>query len=156
LAPLGHLDLKRAYDVNVIAQPVNRRVPTSDELGMAVEESDRPVLNRARLFEYFSGMEDVLHETIKDLLDSLPAMMLKVHTAHLRGEISSLAAATHELKGVMLNFHAERVSATSLEIEKLCHRGEVEKLHPLLLRLEREVRQLVPELQRILSKKNVV
>jgi two-component system, sensor histidine kinase and response regulator len=114
------------------AAPVQLAIPSLETLPVDFESALRHFADdRAFMMEMFTKYKEQLQERVSEIRSALQD-----------GDANGLARLAHNLKGVSLNFSAERLAGITLQLEEICKREDL-TLAPLL------VEQLEAEAQRL-------
>lgn len=104
--------------------------------------SDTPPVNFESALAHFDGDRDFMLEMYKDYKEHLPVRMKDIHAALEKGDINTLARLAHNLKGISLNFSADRLAALALHLEEIGKREDLTLAPTLVARLDEEVRRV--------------
>ena len=91
---------------------------------------------------HFDGDRTFMMEMFKEYNDHLPDRVSDIHAALERGDVNALARLAHNLKGVSLNFSADRLAAIALHLEEIGKREDLQPAPPLVAQLDEEVRRV--------------
>jgi len=91
---------------------------------------------------HFSGDRDFMMEMFKQYKDQLNERVTEIHSALKDRDANRLARLAHNLKGVSLNFSADRLANITIHLEEICKREDLTDAHNLVAQLEAEAHRV--------------
>ncbi len=98
----------------------------------------------------------LLRTLITIFLDSGPNLMKQIHDAYHAGEFDAVHKHAHQLKGSLGTLHAVEAAASAARLEKLARSQYAHELQLAFSDLEEKFRELLPALEAVVAKENVV
>lgn len=98
-----------------------------------------PVFDKKRFVANFSGLEDVLTQTVQSFLKHRPKLIKDIQDATVARDAKALELAAHTLKGAVSNFFAGPARLLAEELERAGKAGNLIGVDDLIPRLVAEV-----------------
>ena len=109
-------------------------------------EGAKAVLDMSQLMELAAdspAYEEIIVDMVRGMAYNGPAMMREAREAWAAGDAKACARILHRLRGEIGNLGAERFVAAAQECEQALLDGDVDKVAPLLARVESELEQVL-------------
>ncbi len=103
------------------------------------EVADAVVFDRYAALAVADGCQELLGEVIEMFRQTCPASRAKIRRALAGGDCEQLAAAAHEIKGVLANIAAERARQAAQRLELLARSGSMDQAVQATEQLESEL-----------------
>jgi HPt (histidine-containing phosphotransfer) domain-containing protein len=81
-------------------------------------------------------------EMFKQYKEQLDERVAEIHSALKDHDANRLARLAHNLKGVSLNFSADRLANMTIHLEEICKRKDLTDAHNLVAQLEAEAHRV--------------
>jgi two-component system, sensor histidine kinase and response regulator len=113
------------------------------------KQSDRLSQVGVNLPELLSRVEndlDLLSELIDIFKEEFPRLLVSIRDSIARNDIKHVEATSHALKGMLSGLSATRAAGMASELELMAREGKSSGFSDVLIQLEHEVSNLLPEL----------
>ncbi len=91
---------------------------------------------------HFSGDRDFMMTMFSQYKEQLGERVNEIHSALQDRDANRLALLAHNLKGVSLNFSADRLANIILHLEEICKREDLTEAPGLVAQLEAEAQRV--------------
>ncbi|MBI1793740.1 MAG: response regulator [Chloroflexi bacterium] len=138
--------LSETFDDGLFGEPTD---PASNEMmesapvSKAESSSSTLPVNFKTALHRFGGDAEFMKEMFQEFKDHIPERMDEIRAALQSGNAGVLGRLAHNLKGVSLNFSAEPLANTALQIEELCRHEDLTNAPALVAQLGTEAGRLV-------------
>jgi two-component system sensor histidine kinase/response regulator len=116
---------------------------------MVIQMVERQPLNVAEALQRIGGDEQLLREIAGLCLEEYPKLLGEIRAAIAARNSKDLEHAAHTMKGVVSNFAAESTRQAAFALELIGRSGDLKDARTALAELERALRALHPELEKL-------
>lgn len=118
------------------------------------EHSSRGAVNLGELLTRVENDHDLLCELIDIFKKDLPCLLQSLQKSVVREDMKNVEATSHALKGMLSGLSVTQAAATASRLEQMGREGRTSELADALTLLERELADLLPELDAYASEVN--
>jgi CheY-like chemotaxis protein len=108
-------------------------------------------LDRQAILARVEGDTDLLKEVTNLFLEDAPRLMAEIKCSVEQKDAQALARTAHALKGSIGNFGAAAAFDATLQLETMGRRNELEGASEMFERLQKEINEVLPELQTLIQ-----
>jgi two-component system, sensor histidine kinase and response regulator len=137
----------RAIDLFAAIDAVTTPAPAPSAGETPIDRPDERVLDTAELMQSVDGDLVLMREIVGVFLDESPRMSLRIHEALERGDMETMVAAAHALKGAVGNLGARAAMGAAKDLEQVGRKGNPSAIRDAGLRLQAEIDRLQPALE---------
>jgi len=115
----------------------------------AVPQGDflQGVFDRAEMMENFAGDAELFTQIAEIFLDDVPQQLAALQTAQDSGDLETLRAAAHKLKGSVATFAAREALTAAKALEQACKDGDAGRVATLAAAVQTETARLTTALR---------
>jgi two-component system, sensor histidine kinase and response regulator len=115
----------------------------------AVPQGDflRGVFDRAEMMENFAGDAELFVQVAEIFLDDVSQQLLALQAAQDAGDLETLRAAAHKLKGSVATFAAREALAAARALEQACKDADISQVPTLAAAVQTETARLTTALR---------
>ena len=115
----------------------------------AVPQGDflRGVFDRAEMMENFAGDAELFVQIAEIFLDDVPQQLAALQAAQDSGDLVTLRAAAHKLKGSVATFAAKEALTAAKALEQACKDGDAARVATLVAAVQAETARLTTALR---------
>ena len=115
----------------------------------AVPQGDflRGVIDRAEMMENFAGDAELFVQIAEIFLDEVPQQLVALQAAQDSGDLETLRAAAHKLKGSVATFAAREALTAAKALEQACKDGDTGQVPALAATVQAETARLTAALR---------
>ena len=132
-----------------VARRTGPQAPRAGGLSDAGGVPPQPAFSREVALVKMGGDEELLREVVTAFLDACDETVGAVELAVKGGDPTELRRAAHTLKGSVATFCTGPVYETAFELERCGREGNLADVQQTWQRLQRELAELLPELQAV-------
>ena len=103
--------------------------------------------DKAAMMENFAGDTELFVQIAEIFLGDVPAQLAALQAAEDSGDLASLRAAAHKIKGSVATFAAGDAHAAAKTLEQACHDGAGDKIPDLAAAVRAQTARLVAALR---------
>jgi two-component system, sensor histidine kinase and response regulator len=118
-----------------------------------VGRSSQGAVNLTELLTRVENDRDLLDELIEIFKEEFPRLLQSLQQFIACGDMKNVEATSHALKGMLSGLSVTRAAAIASRLEQLARDGKTSELTEVLAVLEREVTDLLPELDTYTAEK---
>jgi len=111
-------------------------------------DDSEPVWDKASLFERVRQNEALANKLIQLMLDELPTLLTELQGNINHGDLDTIVATAHRIKGSSGNLSAIRVAKLAASIEMEARQGDIGGVRELTVEFEQQVNILVEQLRK--------
>ncbi len=109
------------------------------------------IIDREQLLDNLDGDLELLRDASELLREESQIMLYEIRAALAAGDIESVHAAAHSLKGMISNFMADSVCETTMQILMINDPRFLPNAAPKLDKLSKQIELMQTEIQQILE-----
>jgi HPt (histidine-containing phosphotransfer) domain-containing protein len=106
-----------------------------------------PVFDRAEMMENFAGDAELFVQIAEIFLDEVPQQLAALQAAQDSGDLETLRAAAHKLKGSVATFAAKDALTAAKTLEQACKDGDTGQVPALASTVRTETARLTTALR---------
>jgi two-component system sensor histidine kinase/response regulator len=118
-----------------------------------VDRSSHGAVNLTELLTRVENDHELLDELIEIFKEEFPRILLSLQKSIACGNMKDVEAASHAMKGMLSGLSVTRAASIASRLEQLARDGKTSELTEVLALLEREVNDLLPELDTYTAEK---
>jgi HPt (histidine-containing phosphotransfer) domain-containing protein len=119
----------------------------NDQTALPQGDFLRGVCNRAEMMENFAGDTELFVQIAEIFLDDVPQQLASLQAAQDSGNLETLRAAAHKLKGSVASFAAGDAHAAAKALEQACKDGDAGRVAALAAAVRSETERLIAALR---------
>ena len=142
--------ISKPIQLKEIIRVLSKNASTNGPAAMNSNAFDsKSVFDHRALAANFSGLEDVLMDTIGNFLRLKSSLMQNIQNAIAAKDPKALEIAAHTVKGVVSNFFAESAKSIAWDLEQCGSRGDLSRADSSFIKLSEEIEKLCTALREL-------
>jgi HPt (histidine-containing phosphotransfer) domain-containing protein len=110
------------------------------------------VFDKVAMMENFAGDAELFVQIAEIFLDDVPTQLAALQAAEDSGDLATLRAAAHKLKGSVASFAAQDAQAAAKALEQACRDGDSSALPALAAAVRAQTARLITALRNELGR----